>query len=273
MSDNASKVCPSPALPRGVGCLSDLALDQIVAAGARPEDASTHLAGCDRCRARLELLEDSSHRTAASTERLLQAALASARRPALPARGRWRWFTPRLALTAVAVAGLASVMLVHPWSRTAPSATTPVASLDELRVKGTTLRFYVLRDGKVLPGHSGGAFRAGDALRFVVSTGAPSFFFLVGADSSGKVSAYHPFGGHASTKIAPATDVPLPGSLVLDDARGTEFFIGIFSAEPLSLGRVEAALDQALGKRRRSSAEPPQLALPGSHHWVVIRKE
>jgi hypothetical protein len=141
---------------------------------------------------------------------------------------------------------------------------------DDVRIKGTSLAFFRQRGGEVTHGVSGDSFFPGDALRFVVSSGSPGYFLLVGVEPSGNVVAYHPYRGTKSAPIAGGREIALPGSLILDESKGTEYFGGLFSQEPLGLEQVRAAVRTAFA---RGSSLPPQgVELPATQHWIVIRK-
>lgn len=228
-------------------CLSSLALDRVVAGGVAPP----HVATCPTCSERLASLRAAQEASRATVARLLQAAEARAaeRRPA-----RWPW------LLAAAVVAASLVVLVP---RGAPEE-------DEVRLKGSALGFFVQRGDDVKRGVSGDEFHAGDALRFSVRSGGQRFFFLVGVDANGAVAAYHPYGGERSVEVPVGREHLLPGSLVLDDAKGVEHLVGLFSDTPLSLAEVRAAITAA--RVDGATSGEPTLALPGSHRWVVLRK-
>jgi len=235
------------------GCLSDLALDRMVAAQA---ERAAHLEGCERCRARLELFEAAA--ASAAVKRVLDQV--AARAPAHASFFERHRF--RLGLAGACAAAAAAIALVA----VRPSPPPP----DEVRIKGTSLAFFRQRAGAVTHGVSGDTFQPGDALRFVVSSGSPGYFFLVGVLPSGEVVAYHPYGGKKSVPIAGGREITLPGSLVLDDSKGTEYFGGLFSREPLAIEEVRTAVRGAL---ERGAALPAQgLDLPATQHWIVIRK-
>jgi hypothetical protein len=140
-------------------------------------------------------------------------------------------------------------------------------------MKGNNLRFFVQRDGKVVPGESGGAYRQGDALRFVVSNPAPVFFMLVGIEQTGEVNVYHPYGGSHSIQLAPGVDQPLPGSLILDDSTEPEYYLGIFAPAPVSVDDVNSAVETAFASAAPIEQALRSMRLSGQHHLVVIRRE
>jgi len=233
------------------GCLSDLALDR-VAAGDDPRPPA-HLDTCERCQSRLHLF--AAVGAAPVARRTLEAASARAsrRRPAV--------LRLPLALAGACAAAALVFLAVRPRSH-------PLD--DDVRIKGTSLAFFRQRGGEVAHGVSGDAFFAGDALRFVISSGSPGYFLLVGVEPSGKVVAYHPYGGSESAPIAVGREIALPGSLILDESKGVEYFGGLFSREPLKLEEVRAAVQAALA--RNPSLPAQGVDLPASQHWIVIRK-
>jgi hypothetical protein len=165
------------------------------------------------------------------------------------------------------IAGACAAAAAIAFVAVRPSSPPPP---DDVRIKGTSLAFSRQRAGAVTHGVSGDSFQPGDALRFVVSSGSPGYFFLVGVLPSGEVVAYHPYGGTKSVPIAGGREITLPGSLVLDESKGIEYFGGLFSPEPLALEEVRTAVRRAF---ERDSALPAQgLDLPATQHWIVIRK-
>jgi len=233
------------------GCLSDLALDRIAAGDdLRPP---VHLDACERCRSRLHLFAAVGNAPVARRTLEIASARAAERRPSL--------LRFPLAIAGACAAAALVFLAVRPRSH-------PVD--DDVRIKGTSLAFFRQRGGEVAHGVSGDSFFAGDALRFVVSSGSPGYFFLVGVEPSGEVVAYHPYGGTQSAPIAVGREIALPGSLVLDESKGVEYFGGLFSREPLQLEDVRAAVRAALA--RKSSLPAQGIDLPASQHWIVIRK-
>jgi hypothetical protein len=255
------------ATPRPQSCLSDLALDEIIAARlaeppqASPPATNAHLQECVHCAERLSLLEqtaaDALPAIAALATRASQSAR-DARAPAHAGAGWRRWSLVGLG-GALAIAAALLVGLPQP-----PSG-------DHL--KGVGMRFFVLRHGQVNPGVSGSTYEAGDALRFAVSSDRDGYVLLVGIDAEGNVTAYHPWDGTQSATLSGGIDVPLPGSLVLDDAPGAELFVGFFTPTPLALTRVREAVHAAGPPRERlSPAWAAGLDLPGSRDAVLIHR-
>lgn len=222
--------------------LSDFALDRIVERGA----SDPHLSTCAECRARRDLLL--AERTALQPQ--VDALVAR-----LPAKKRQRRVWP---FAALAVPALAALLFLLPK--------TPEPD-DGIRVKGgASMRFVVQRGGEVMSGLT--RYKGGDALRFIVTPDASDYFLLVGIESSGKVSVYHPFGGEQSVRLEPGKETILPGSLVLDESPNDEIFLGLFSKDPLTVDAVKGALGG-----RHDEAAIRSLAISADKRWVVITKE
>ncbi len=255
-------------------CLSDLALDRMVAGGEAAADAASHLEACPRCRERLALLEQHRDDSTDLVEGLIRAARhGGTRLPDLePSEPRSSGFPmPRLAVAALvvlAVTASAVWMLEQRFERDGADT-----AADTLRIKGSSMRFFVQRGDEVVPGVSGDRYREGDALRFTVSNDQPVFFFLVGIEESGKVSAYVPYDGERSEELPPGIDAPMPGSLVLDGSDDTEYFVGLFTAKELELAEIERAIGEARSGHDAMEEALEALPLPGQHRWVIVHKE
>lgn len=287
------------------GCLSDFALDTLVASRsfARGADVdatltallaqpqAAHARECAGCEARLRLLLGAQQEAAPTVARLLAAASAqiaaedAAASPDAPApagwRSRWTRFWTAVPVTVAAAAAIAFVAWPSdegPTPREATDRTGGVVASDGagLRTKGTAVRFFVKRGDAVTLGKSGDTFAAGDALRFVVTSGAPSNLLLFGVSRSGSVSAYFPFGGTQSQPVDVGAEIPLPGSLVLDGSTETEYIGAIFSPEPLSLSTVAAQVQDALAATSADGtldlATLRALPLDGAVHWIELQK-
>jgi Domain of unknown function (DUF4384) len=245
------------------GCPSDLVLDEVVAGTGSRDTIAEHLAFCERCRSRLDLFESCAARTAPLVQRLLR----SASRSLPPPRATVLEWLDRRALRFGLAAGCAAAVVAVAVGLRAPPA--PPSAPEEVRIKGSSMRFFRQRSGEVTNGVSGDTFLPGDALRFVVASGSTGWFYLVGIEPSGKVLPYYPYGGERSVPIAGGKEITLPGSLVLDESKGTEYFLGIFSPAQLRLEQIRSAVDEALKTGRPL---PRGIDVPGAQHWIVIRK-
>lgn len=247
---------PGATPPVGSDCFSDQLLDDHLAGKGLSEAQTDHLRSCERCRSRLALFEADREAAAPTVARLV------ARAEAQHAERRPLALRPLFWGGLAAVAAVMLLVIARPLDEPAT----------DLRFKGAGLRFVVQRAGQVQPGVSGAAFRAGDALRFVVTLDAPAQVLLVGIEADGKVSVYFPADGDHSAALPAGADQALPGSIVLDDARATERFVGLFSAEPLTRAQIETAVHAALA-RGEPLTHLDELPETTTQHWVVIRKE
>ncbi|MBN1961988.1 MAG: DUF4384 domain-containing protein [Deltaproteobacteria bacterium] len=250
-------------------CLSDIVLDRIVAGDYQQALHAEHLNVCHTCQMRLRLFQDEHDTEQAHIAQLIH--VAQQYRFKRQQRNKiWRWVElPKLLMASAAVAAcVLLIMFTHHDDLLNKSQNT-----NAIRIKGTNLRFFVQRQGEVLKGRSGDAYQTDDALRFVVSNNQPSFFFLVGVEESGKVTAYYPYHGEQSIKLEAGVDMPLPGSLVLDTSQETEYYIGIFTDKALDFASIEQAV-QAVNYKVYSMEEGLKtIDLPGVHHLIIVRRE
>jgi hypothetical protein len=214
-------------------CLSDLALDEWLALEAEPEleaRHAAHAAGCAYCNARL------AQRKAANSAYLASAPQLTRRRMQPPSK---RMARPRL-WWAGGLAAAASVFLLLTFSARQPDAGA--------RSKGgARLGFYVKSGDAVREGAPGERVRPGDALRFIVPRGERRYLAVLGRDSRGVVSVYFPAGDAAARPSVEPSDrlgqnVALEGSVVLDDAPGSEQLFGVFCDAPVPIDPLRAGL-------------------------------
>jgi len=198
-----------------VSCPSDLVLDDMVA-GTRLRDA--HIEGCASCQERLSRFERIA--SAARPEvaaRIERAAAQHAERKS----ASWRWWS--LGATLAAAMGVL-IVVARPEG--------------EVRTKGSgvAVQLFRQRAGEVMKVDSSGEFRPGDALRFVVDAARPIDYALAEVESGGKIIV------HQRGKLE-AGRTALPGSLVLDESRGTEWFVLIVDAkDPLAAVRAHRGI-------------------------------
>jgi hypothetical protein len=214
--------------PRAEGCLSDLAIDVLLAGDASPDDAEaarSHAASCETCKARLAAL---------TKEKEAFAAPLVVPRPARAARAR-RFQTVAFGASALALA--AALFLVV---RSKPRPDTPG---ETTRSKGSShIGFYVKHGGAVTLGAPGQIVAPGDALRFVYSTGEAKHLAVLSLDGARHASVYYPSGG-AAERIEPGRDQALPRSTILDATLGKETLYGLFCDAPVTLEPLRADLE------------------------------
>jgi hypothetical protein len=232
---------------RAEGCLSDLALDRLVAGERVDAPLEAHVAGCAGCTARLA---DFRREQLEALPLLDELRARPAKITPLPQR---RWI---LALPIFAAAALVLFLFV-PRLRPLPRE----------RAKGTSAALVldvVVRhaDGKIEALAPGKRVRAGDAVRFVVSTARPGHLVILGLDAAGKVSVYVADGADPHPIVRGARQA-MPGSIILDDTPGAERLVALECdarfpvADAVDAGRRQ--LDRAARDPRRVGA----LGLPG----------
>jgi hypothetical protein len=171
------------------------------------------------------------------------------------ARPAATWHAPRwLPWAAAAAVAVLAVVLLTPRAvdhGVRPKGTAVPAG-EQRRLPEVALSFFSRTPEGAAPGVTGGAYRAGDWLRFVYTSGDNDFMFLFGVDDLGRVTAYYPDGGDESVPVLRGRWVPLEGSVVLDSYRGDERFFAMFSREPLTRDQIEEAARRALSEARRS---------------------
>jgi hypothetical protein len=257
-------VKPIVILARGGDCLSDLALDRLVAAeldqaGARA--ARIHLEACTACAARLTALEGERARFEADApplrltpegqvSRVPATALAPAPRPTRPA---WLWPSAGAALAAAAAAALLFRAAPPPTdvpgagagSITVPGPAPAPGGEGETRAKGSPhIGFFVERAGSVARGGPGEVLHPGDTLQLVYTATSASFLAVLSVDGARAASVYFPAGPRAAP-VEPGAEVQLPSSTVLDATLGPETLYALFCDAPVELAPVRAAFQAA----------------------------
>jgi hypothetical protein len=252
---------------RSVDCLSDLALDMLVAddAAARP----AHVETCGLCATRLAAFTDARSRDEVRSLAIARRALSDER-----ARSPWRrlerW--PALLLGAATAALVAFVVLPDANETASPSLEQIEA--DVVRSKGIGLRVFARRDGEVREAQSDNTFRAGDALRLEVSAAGKSHLMVVGVTETGELTVYHPFGGESAAPTTGGARDVLPGSLVLDGSDTTETLLVVAADAPFSRADLESALArEKLRSTVIDAATLRGLDVRGEKAVFVIRRE
>lgn len=195
--------------PRDEGCLSDLALDLLVAGGPSTPEASVHLSGCAACQAR---------RAEIAAQRA--APLPPLTTPqVVPLRTGRR---PKVALTLVAAAAATLLVL-----------TRVEAPTEQTQTKGgPSLGFYVSHRGQVRRGANDEQVSPGDGLRFLYSSNQPNYLAVISWDAAGKASLYYPASGDTMAAVAAGHELALDSAVTLDETVGRERIFGFFCAHP-----------------------------------------
>lgn len=111
--------------------------------------------------------------------------------------------------------------------------------------------FYVRSGNGAVPGTPGATYGEGDQFRFTYWSGSNDYLVLLSMEEDGAVSVYYPDetavgAAGRSIEIPRGRNVPLDGSVILNDYVGKERFFALFSAEPIPLAQVKAAAARAV---------------------------
>lgn len=205
--------------------LDALALDALD--GDTAARVRAHLASCSECR--------SDHEAAAE----LRAQFSRLVPRTLPVRRprRWVW---------LAVPGLAALcMILALWQRQ--------PAVPELAIKGdASWEVFANRDGRVFAVHDGTRLAVGDRIRFAIVPRGARYLLVASVDGGGEVTIYYPYNGVQSVSITDgeAGDggrIELPGSIVLNAARGPERVYAILSDVALPVELVTVLLHAVAG--------------------------
>ena len=150
-----------------------------------------------------------------------------------------------------------------------PRGDHPLPELPErgTRIKGRPfLGFHIRDQGISRSGRSGQTLRPGDNIRFTYHTLTTGHVAVFGVDQAGLVSVYVPFRGERSVAIPAGKEQGLPGSIILDDTLGREWFIGVFCPHDFALARLKTTLASPV--YRAASPTIPRSALPSQRCHV-----
>jgi hypothetical protein len=211
-------------------------------------DIESHLAGCARCRQRLEELKRERR---ALYERVPRLDLGEAR-----PRPRWR--------PALAAACACLLLAIGAWILWGEKQRTGGVVF---KGEAPALSFRVEREGRVLAGRAHMQLRPGDRIRFAYSLGEDAYLLIVNLDDEGKATVYYPLGGGESLPVQAGQEVFLPGSIRLDEYLGPERIFAVFTREPLSAGDIQSAAVRAF--RRVKDVEKIE-TLPVEGYQVTI---
>lgn len=247
--------------------LDELPADQ----GAR---VAGHAAECGACAARLETLRAGDSRVRNERPFAVLEATLRKRRDAQGGPDKLdrglsapRWLGPALG-GLVAAATAVYVFLRPPEAGSGAGRGSPPATGDRDPTAGreglqpaVALSFDVERDGRATPGDPAASYRPGDRIQLRYSAPTPMNVVVIGLDGRGEVLVYVDDAG-AGLSIEPGTGRLLPGSLVLDAARGVERLIGCFTESPLASSAVTAAGRRALSAAGGDPRATRSLDLP-----------
>ena len=236
---------------RAEACLSDLALDRLIAgehAGEIDSAAEAHVRGCARCGERLAEFRAAQERDASLLDELARKAPTAS---VTPLRRRV-WLTTALPLFAAA----AILLLLLPRLLRGPAEREKGSSALQLDV--------VVRhaDGHQEPLAPGGHVHAGDAVRFLVSTPRAGHLVILGLDTAGAVSVYVSDGADPH-KIDRGARQAMPGSVVLDATPGAERLVALECDARFAVSDIVDAGRRSLAQARQDPRRVGALGLPG----------
>ncbi len=107
---------------------------------------------------------------------------------------------------------------------------------------GPQMQIFAQHGEAHFPVGEGKRLMPGDSLRFIVEPAGRHYLLIASLDSKGLVTIYYPYGGRASGLLPAGDTVELPGSVVLNETRGTEHLAAIFSDTPYQADLVAAVL-------------------------------
>jgi len=234
---------------------SRLTLARLVAGELPPEEASALEARIAADPESARALEELRRNVARYDERraahwrALHGQLDADARPPVPSRS-WLWPYPALGLLAAA----AAVTLVVALHR-GPAGTVETVGGQVILFKGDLAVRIVARSagaGRQLVVRDGDSLAAGDALRFVVTTGSAGFITVFSVDRSGKLSPFYPSTEPARDDrplaLPHAGQHELPASIVLDDAPGPEHLIVVFAPRAFSRRAVHGRIGDQVAR-------------------------
>ncbi len=223
-------------------CLSRLAIAKLKTGdleGEAKEAAVAHIEGCETCGAVLADMEANVARFEAEkgAQREKLAARLDAEGSLPSRRGRLTSARSRGILGGVGIVAAAAVALFVLRTSVSPPAT------DEIRFKGTlSLEVVAKRAQRQFTVKEGDTLMEDDALRFVVTTGAPGYLQVFSVDAKGAVSPFYPESDPRRDpeplSIESVGRHELPGSVILDDSVGRERIVVVFSEESFNRAEV-----------------------------------
>jgi hypothetical protein len=117
---------------------------------------------------------------------------------------------------------------------------------DEIRFKGTSgLTFLYQRDGVVEEGDKRKAYRAGDRIQILYNSTKEQYAALLSIDSKGQFHFITPqHSDHCTVKSPAGSALTFPGSIILDDSKGSELIILLLSDKPLPVKTVSSWISE-----------------------------
>lgn len=204
----------------------------------------------------------------------------------LEQRRTFRWWVPLSSAGLVAALAVGVFLLVppqapknrgHSWGQAGgvrDKGAVP-SEIHSAIPSGPQLFIEAERPAGSRPVEPGSVLGAQEVLRFFYDSSQHDYLFLFSVDDRGLLSIYYPDGEGSSIPIQRGHRIPLQDRVVLDDYRGSELFISLFSDRPLDEITVRAAVERIWspllvnGNRLK---DLPELGLPGVEVRLPIVK-
>lgn len=195
----------------------------------------------------------------------------------LGSRRRSPW--SHAATAALAAAAAVLIVLAVPRGGEAPPGgepaapgATPEALGGELIPKGyiDQLHVAVQRGPNRFTVNPGDPLKTGDIIGLFYSTDSPGHLAIVHLDEQRVVTPLYPGIGKASAQIRPGDKVALPDSAVLEEGEGCEWFIAVFSDEPIALESLGNSLRQSASFTRADPACKLRASVDGARSIQVF---
>ncbi len=192
------------------------------------ERERAHLADVESARGQVRLFDPAALRARARGS----AAQAAPSTPT-PANRPWMWVAPLLLAAAVLLAVLV------PLGGEGTGTTAPTdPDVPDIRFRGGDVQLFVADRGHLAP-WGGEALFEGDVIGLRVDATDHDHVVVVSVDGEGRASVLWPEGDALYEPLRGEGQVPLPGTLTLDDAPGPETFLAIYDTPaPDALARA-----------------------------------
>ena len=253
-------------------CPSEYVLVQLVCEDLITDQAKqvrSHLTECGACQKKLKEIE-----TAQSAFGLKKTAHWNRLEPKLLALGEdkpksgWIFPIPRLAFAAL---GAVSVLLLVFLVVSLEPQTTGQQYKGDVAVRVVAKRMdrqFVVKPQQQL--------QMDDALRFVITTPSPVYVSVFSVSAQGVISAFYPDSPASNAPGPMYLDRPgrheLPGSIVLDDSLGSEWFVVMLSPKRFGRDKWHPKVGQALKEQRSIEKLAGLLGFDGSLFVLPILK-
>jgi len=195
----------------------------------------THVEGCDACREIIGEIEANAAKFEPHAEAQLQSILKNITAKTHVERGevpsRQPLIMRRVIPVLAAMAAAASVI----FALAGPLKTAEHSKPDTAFKGSFSFKVIAKRGGDQFQVSSGDQLRENDAVRFAITTGVKGYISVLSIDDQKRISPFYPE-KDPSLEAAPlileeAGKYELPGSIILDDSTGIEYFVVLFSKE------------------------------------------